>query len=84
MSAIDWVRVNYENMINYVKAKQTLKKLSKFLCGKGVKLIYVELPTEKKIRGLTSFEKDRINNWCFDFNQYTSELPKLKQIYVKM
>lgn len=83
MSAIDWVRVNYDNMINYVKAKQTLKKLSKFLSGKGVKLIYVELPTEKKIRGLTSFEKDRIDNWCFDFNQYTNELPKLKQIYCK-
>ena len=58
-----------------------LRKMSKFLSKKGVRILYVELPTRRKLVGLTEFEKERINNWSFDFNKYREELPKLKKLY---
>ena len=63
------------------KAKDAIENISFFLKSKGVHIIYVELPDPCKIKNLSDFEKDRIKNWCFDFNQYKNELPKLKQIY---
>lgn len=58
-----------------------LLRISRYLSSKGVRVLYVELPTEKKLVGLTDFEKERIRDWSFDFNKYRDELPKLKRIY---
>lgn len=57
------------------------RHISKYLSKRGVKILYVELPTRKKLVGLTDFEIERIENWSFDFNKYREELPKLKKIY---
>lgn len=74
-----------ENKIKIFKqiadAKHTLVKISKFLQSKGVYILYVELPIPSKINGLSDFEMERINSWCFDFNKYKEELSKLKLLY---
>ena len=57
------------------------RKMSRYLKKRGIRLLYVELPVKRKLKGLTDFEKERINNWSFDFNKYREELPKLKKLY---
>jgi [citrate (pro-3S)-lyase] ligase len=64
-----------------IRIRKILYEIQHFLSVKGVNVLYVDLPNEKKIAGLTSFELDRISNWCFDFNKYKEELPKLKKLY---
>lgn len=61
--------------------KRGLKEISAYLLEKGVRILYVALPDEHKIKGLTSFELERIRQWSFDFNKYKEELPKLRKIY---
>ncbi len=61
--------------------KRTLREISDYLKSKGVLILYVELPSAKKIKGLTDFELERIQSWCFDFNKYKEELPLLRKIY---
>ena len=56
-------------------------RMSKYLKKRGVRILYVELPIESKLIGLTDFEKERIRDWSFDFNKYREELPKIKRIY---
>lgn len=58
-----------------------LRRMSRYLRKRGVRILYVELPVNSKLVGLTDFEKERINNWSFDFNKYKEELPKLKKLY---
>ena len=62
-------------------AREVLKSISSFLSRQGVRLLYVALPDEHKIKGLTPFEKERIQDWCFDINKYKDELPKLQRLY---
>ena len=57
------------------------RKMSRYLKQRGVRILYVELPDKGKLRGLTAFETERIENWSFDFNKYREELPKLKKLY---
>ena len=57
------------------------KRIAKFLKKKGVRLLYVELPIDNKLVGLTDFEKERIKDWSFDLNKYREELPKLKKLF---
>lgn len=66
---------------NKQKAQCALNELTDFLSVRGVLLLYVELPSSDKIKGLSEFEKERLNNWSFDFNKYKEELPKLKKLY---
>ena len=61
--------------------RHTLIKMHKYLLERRVKMLYVILPKAKAIKNLTSFEQDRIANWCFDFNKYKEELPKLRLLY---
>lgn len=63
------------------KYQALLIEIANYLHGKGAEILYVEPPVERKIKGLTDFEKERIGNWSFDFNRYQEELPKLKQLY---
>lgn len=74
-----------ERKLKYIRtrsqAKQTLREIAAYLQERGVHVLYVQLPISEKIKGLTDFEKDRIMNWCFDYNKYREELPKLKKLY---
>lgn len=63
------------------EVKKTLIELNEYLSSRGVRVLYVDLPQAKNIKGLTSFELERINNWSFDFNKYCEELPKLRLLY---
>ncbi len=67
--------------IKLYKIRKTLTNMHLFLEERGVRMLYVELPNQFKIKGLTEFEKERINNWAFNLNQYKTEIDKLKQIY---
>ena len=69
------------SFVHQLYVKRTLRSLKTYLESKGVKLLYVELPDARKIKGLNDFEKERINKWSFDFNKYKEELPKLKRLY---
>ena len=69
---------NYKARKAYLKV---LKEISNYLKSHGVTFIFVELPVRSKITGLTEFEKERLDNWSFDFNKYKEELPKLKMLY---
>ena len=61
--------------------KHLLLEIQDYLQQRGVHLIYVEPPFEYKIKGLSSFELERINNWLFDFNKFEDNLPYLKRLY---
>ncbi len=61
--------------------KHLLLEIQDYLQQRGVHLIYVEPPFEYKIKGLTAFEWERINNWLFDFNKFEENLPYLKRLY---
>lgn len=61
--------------------KHLLLEIQDYLKQRGVLLIYVEPPFEYKIKGLSAFEWERINNWIFDFNQYEENLSYLKRLY---
>lgn len=63
------------------KVKCTLCRMYKYLEKSGVKVLYVQLPIESKIKGLTDFEKERLRSWAFNLNQYKTEIVKLKRIY---
>lgn len=63
------------------KYQALLVEIARYLHDKGAKVLYVEPPMEYKIKGLTDFEKERIDNWSFDLNRYREELPKLKRLY---
>lgn len=72
-------KIEFAKRLN--ETKNLLQSIITYLTPKGVKVLYVELPNPAKIKGLSDFEKDRINTWCFDFNKYREELPKLKKLY---
>ena len=63
------------------KVKRTLREMQSYLAKRGVKILYVQLPLESKIKGLTDFEKERLRSWAFNLNQYKTEIDKLKRIY---
>ena len=69
----------------YSKEKRSLEKtiikIKEYLDQKGVRLLFVELPVFNKIKNLTAFEKDRQENWVFDFNNVHNEMDILKSIY---
>ena len=61
--------------------KHFLLEIRDYLERRGVFLIYVEPPFEYKIKRLTAFELERINNWVFDFNKYEENKEYLKLLY---
>lgn len=61
--------------------KSLLLEIHNYLQKQGVHFIYVEPPFEYKIKGLTAFELDRINNWEFNFNKFEENQDYLKKIY---
>ena len=78
---VNKVKGKLSSLRNKQKAQCALNELSDFLSAKGVLLLFVELPSANKIKGLSEFENERLQNWSFDFNKYKEELPKLKKIY---
>ena len=67
--------------IRLYEIRKTLIAMHEYLAERGVRMLYVELPIKNKIKGLTEFENERIENWAFNLNQYKTEIDKLKQIY---
>ena len=71
--------------IQHIRKEHQIKKklllINHYLDGKGVKMLYVSLPSVEKIKNLTNFEKERHNNWTFDFNHADKEIEKLKLIF---
>ena len=61
--------------------RHTITEMQKYLSERHVKMLYVILPQAKAIKNLTPFEQERIANWCFDFNKFKEELPKLRLLY---
>ena len=61
--------------------KKLIAEIGEYLVEREVKVLYVELPIQSKIKNLSTFEKERIKTWCFDFNKYKEELPKLEKLY---
>ncbi len=77
------IQGRYKFIISVRKARKTLRNIASFLNSKRVHVLYVELPNASKIKNLSDFEKERIDNWSFDFNNYKQELPKLQMLYGK-
>ena len=61
--------------------KHLLLEIQDYLQQRGVHLIYVEPPFEYKIKGLSAFELERINNWTFDFNKFDENKRYLTKLY---
>lgn len=78
---IDKFKKAFVARLNNLRIKKDFKHLVTALSKIGVKFLYVELPVADKIQGLTTFEKERLYSWSFDFNKYKEELPKLKILY---
>lgn len=58
-----------------------IKEASNFLSSKGVNLVFFLLPNRNSIQNLTSFERERLDHWVFDYNHITKDESKLKKIY---
>ena len=78
---INIIKRSLHNKFKLNKIKRALCKNQSYLAKRGVNLLYVQLPIEEKIKGLTEFEKERLANWAFNLNQYKTETDKLKRIY---
>lgn len=61
--------------------KQRLLQIKAYLDERGVYLLYVNLPSVRKIKNMSDFELDRQKNWTFNFNHADTEMEKLKLIY---
>lgn len=61
--------------------KKLLLEINDYLLQQGVRFIYVEPPFEYKIKGLSAFEQERINNWIFDFNKFEENKSILTKLY---
>lgn len=87
MNIIKRILLHIKNRIKRRKAlpkyKHLLLDIQDYLRQRGVHLIYVEPPFEYKIKGLSSFELERINNWVFDFNKFEENKEYLKRLYGK-
>ncbi len=81
MEIIERFKKKVSNKYKIQKIKKSLCSIQSYLVKRGVKLLYVQLPLEEKIKGLTEFEKERLANWAFNLNQYKTEIDKLKRIY---
>lgn len=61
---------------------QDLIKLKNSLESSEITFIFVQTPVENRIKNLTSFEKKRLNDWTFDFNNISeSDLKIIQRIY---
>ena len=56
-------------------------QLSRELRIRGVHFIFCEPPVDERLVNLTAFEKERIDNWVFDFNHIEKDIDKLTRIY---
>ena len=68
----------------YRRRKEMACKLSTFaafLANMNVHVLCVDLPRKDRIRNLTPFEKERIDQWTFDFNNIQNEKDRICQLY---
>ena len=63
------------------KLEDILLQIKMYLDERNAKLLYVYLPSAEKIKNMSEFEKDRQNNWTFNFNHADKEMDKLREIY---
>lgn len=60
---------------------EDLFRMAEGLAAQGVRFLYLEPPRRDKVRGLSSFEKHRLDHWIFDFNDIAKEKDRLARIY---
>lgn len=65
---------------NRFQIYKDIRTMSKKLEQQGVFFLYFEPPRHDKIKNLSSFEKERIKNWTFNFNNVKSNQSDLKKI----
>lgn len=70
------IRMKNEHKLN-IRLEKTIEQLKK----NGINFVFVEPPYANKIRNLTTFEKERIDNWVFDFNKIEKNMDYLKKLY---
>ena len=75
------IKAKYNSRHKKKQLENTLLEIKTYLEAKGVKMFYVELPSARKIKNLSDFEKERHYNWTFDFNHVETEIEKLRLIY---
>jgi [citrate (pro-3S)-lyase] ligase len=83
MKIIRWIKrkiSSYRDLRNNIKC---VTDAYYYLHSKNVTLIFFELPKKKKVKNLTPFEIERINNWVFDFNNIETEMVRLQAIFGK-
>ena len=76
----------FYKLSKYIK-EHTLKKqlvdISSVLNTKGVRVLCVDLPRKDRISNLSEFERTRIYEWKFDFNNIRND-DRIRQIYPNM
>lgn len=75
--------LKYKILKRYSKTFEEIKLVKDILEGNNVKFYYFETPKDYLIPDLTEFQKERIRNWVFDFNNIENDLDKLEAIYGK-
>lgn len=81
MSILKFIYDKISDIRDRRKIEIKLLQIKAYLDDRGVKLLYVYLPSARKIRNMSAFELDRQNNWSFNFNHADTEMNKLKMIY---
>lgn len=77
---VNTIRKKIGKIRNRRRREKELLQIKKYLDDRGVKLLYVNLPSASKIK-MSDFEIDRQNNWTFNFNHADTEMDKLRLIY---
>lgn len=75
--------LKYKISKKYSDTFKEIKNIKETLEENNVKFYYFETPKDYLISNLTKFQKQRINNWVFDFNHIEKDLKKLEAIYGK-
>ena len=63
------------------KLKSDLRNFARFTRSKGVRVYCIDLPRKDRINNLSDFERERIANWVFDFNNIHKEQDRIGLIY---
>ena len=61
---------------------QKLVEMKKRLEEQGIHFLFIQVPLAKNIKNLSEFERERISEWTFDFNNIREEdYKRICQIY---
>ena len=76
---LQYVRFKESRFYGYF---QKMVEMKNRLEEQGVYFLFVQVPLEKNIKNLSEFEKERLSDWTFDFNNIREEdYKRICQIY---